>query len=134
MDRTGDGCAVHPIQHRQGLVRELESQHHQGHQHAVAEGQPRLGPGPGRTPTPMAAARCQRSLVLGGPGIGEFGDEGTKVLLGDAGEARMSQGRTDPCWRSHPGMIVWPCSRPHDPAINPSRRPSRTTSLPVVAC
>ena len=128
-DGTGDGCAVDPVQHRQGLVWELEPQHHQRHQHAVAEHQPRLGPGPGRAPTPMAAALGQRGLVLGGPGVGQLGDEGAKVLPRDAGEARMGQGRTDPCWSSHPGMIVEPCSRLHDPTINSAyRAPSRKSS------
>jgi hypothetical protein len=54
----------------------------------------------------MAAALGQRSLVLGDPGIGELGDEVAEVLPGDAGEARVGQGRTDPCWGSHPGMMA----------------------------
>jgi hypothetical protein len=44
----------------------------------------------------MAAAQLQRGLVLGGPKIGQFGDEVAEVLPGGAGEARMGQGRTDP--------------------------------------
>ena len=61
------------------------------------------------------------------------GDELAKVVPGDAGEASMRQGRTDPCWRSHPGMIVRPCSRLHDPHLHDpldQPEPSRTTSYP----
>jgi hypothetical protein len=49
----------------------------------------------------------------------------TMALPGDAGEARMGQGRTDPCWRSHSGMIVRPCSCLHDSSINPIYRAPR---------
>ena len=77
------------------------------------------------------AAVGQRGLVLGGPGVGQLGDELAQVLPGDAGEARMGQGRTDPCWSSHPGMIVRLSSCPHDPRDQPaSRAPSRSMSRP----
>jgi hypothetical protein len=73
----------------------------------------------------------QRGLVLGGAGVGQLGDELAQVLPGDAGEARMGKGRTDPCWSSHPGMIVQPSSCPHDPRDQPaSRAPSRSMSRP----
>jgi hypothetical protein len=39
-DGAGDGGAVDPEQHRQGLVRQLQAQHDQGGQHPVAH--PRL--------------------------------------------------------------------------------------------
>jgi len=103
-------------------------------QHAVAEG-PAVA---WVRPRPHADADGRGALPAqpgaGRSGIGEFGDEGTKVLPGDAGEAGMSQGRTDPCWSSHPDMIVRPCSCTHDSSIIPSRWPVRTTSFHVVAC
>jgi hypothetical protein len=43
VDGAGDGGAIHPVQHRQGLVRELEAQNHEGHQDPVAEDQPVAG-------------------------------------------------------------------------------------------
>jgi hypothetical protein len=125
-DGAGDGRAVHAKQHRQGLVRELQAQVDQGHQHAVAEGQPVVGAGAAGAAAPMATAVGQPGLVLGGPGAGQLGDEVAEVLPGDAGEARMGQGRTDPCWSSHPGMIVRPRSCPHDPLDQPHQ--SRTKS------
>ncbi len=69
-----------------------------------AEGQPVVGVGAGLggATTPMAAAPGQRGLLLSGPGVGHLGDEVAEVLPGDAGEARMGQGRTGSCGRSHP--------------------------------
>jgi hypothetical protein len=122
-DGAGDGGTVHPEQRCQGLVRELESQHDQGHQHTVAQGQPVVGAGVGGTAARLAAAAAQRGLVLGGPRVGHLGDEVAEVLLADAGEARMGQGRTDLRWRSHSGMIVRPCSGLPDPFDQP--HPSR---------
>ena len=46
MDGAGDGGAVHPVQHRQGLVGQLEAQDHQGDQHPVGEDQLVVGPAP----------------------------------------------------------------------------------------
>jgi hypothetical protein len=89
VDGPGDGRAVHAVQHRHRLVRELEAQHYQGDQHAVAEGQPRARPGPGGATAPVAAAGCQHRLVLGGPGVGQLGDQLAEVSPWDAGEARM---------------------------------------------
>jgi hypothetical protein len=130
-DGAGDGGAVDPEQHRQGLVRQLQAQHDQGGQHPVAQDQPLVGAGAGGAAAWVAAAVGQRGLVLGGPGVGQLGDELAQVLPGDAGEARMGQGRTAPCWRSHPGMIVRPSSCPHDPRDQPaSRAPSRSMSRP----
>jgi hypothetical protein len=106
MDRTGDGGAVDPVQHRQGLVRELEPQHHQGRQHAVTQDQPLLGPGPGGPPPRMAASAVQRTLVGGGPGVGQLSDQVAKVFPGQPGKARMGEGRTGPCWFGHPRMIA----------------------------
>ena len=37
-------------------------------------------------------------------GLGQLSDQFAKVAPGDAGEARMGQGRTGPCWSSHLGM------------------------------
>jgi len=78
-----------------------------------------VGAGAGGAAAWVAAAVGQRGLVLGGPGVGQLGDELAQVLPGDAGEARMGKGRTDPCWSSHPGMIVRPSSCRTIPAINP---------------
>ena len=86
--------------------------------HPVAQHQPLVGPAP--------AAR-RRGCRGGGPAwpgagrsrVGQLGDELAQVLPGDAGEARLGYGRTHPGWSSHPGIIVRPCSCPHDPAINP---------------
>jgi hypothetical protein len=86
-DGAGDGGAVDPEQHRQGLVRQLQAQHDQGHQHPVAHGQPLVGPAPAARRR-GAAAVGQCGLVLGGPGVGQFGDELAQVLPGDAGAAR----------------------------------------------
>jgi hypothetical protein len=119
MDGAGDGGAVHAIQHRQGLVRELEAQHHQRRQHPVAEGQPRLGPGTSSTTAPMAAALGEGAFVPRRPGVGQLDDKVAEVLPGEPGKARMGQGRTGPCWRSHPGMIVRPAHVCTIPAIDP---------------
>jgi hypothetical protein len=114
VDGTGDGGAVHPVQHRQGLVGELQAQVHQGDQDPVAKDQPVARSGPLGALPPVPAALLQRVLVDGGPGIGQLGGQLTKVLPGDPGEARMGEGRTSPCWRRHPCMIVRPHSCPHD--------------------
>ena len=104
-----DGGAVDPDQHRQGLVWSWN----RSTTRVTSTRSQKASRGLGPAPLP------QRGLVLGGPGVGQFGDKVTEVLPGDAGEARMGQGRTDPCWSSHPGMIVWPCSCPHDPLDQP---------------
>jgi hypothetical protein len=88
-DGAGDGGAVDPEQYRQGLVRQLQAQHDQGGQHPVAQDQPLVGAGAGGAAAWVAAAVGQRGLVLGGPGVGQLGDELAQVLPGDAGEARM---------------------------------------------
>jgi hypothetical protein len=46
VDRAGDGGAVHPVQHGQGLVGQLKAEDHQGNQDPVAEDQPVAGPAP----------------------------------------------------------------------------------------
>jgi hypothetical protein len=106
VDGASNGGAVHPIQHRQGLVGQLEAQDHQGDQHPVCEDQLVVGPGAGGTPTRVAAALVQGALVGGGPRVGELGEQFGEVLPGDPGEDRMGEGRTGPCWHSHPRMIT----------------------------
>jgi hypothetical protein len=101
MDGAGDGGAVHPGQHRQGVVGQLEAQDHQGGQDPVAEDQLVVGPGAGGTLVRVAAALVQGALVGGGPRVGQFGDQLAQVLPGDPGEDRMGEGRTGPCWRRH---------------------------------
>jgi hypothetical protein len=88
MDRTGDGGAVDPVQHRQGSVRELEPQHHQGRQHAVTQDQPLLGPGPGGPPPRMAASAVQRTLVVGDQIAKVFPDSPVKQGWKRAARAR----------------------------------------------
>jgi len=51
-DRAGDGGAVHAVQHRQGLMWQLEAQADQGDQHPIGEDQPVVGAGSGSTATP----------------------------------------------------------------------------------
>jgi hypothetical protein len=99
---AGDGGAVDPVQHGQGLVGQLEPQDHQGGQHAVAEAQPVVGAGPGGALAWMAPALLKGGLVGGGPRVGQFGGQLAKVLPGDAGEDWMGEGRTGPWWRRHP--------------------------------
>jgi hypothetical protein len=47
VDCAGDGGAVHPVQHCQGLVGQLGPQDYQGDQHPVTEHQPLAGSGAG---------------------------------------------------------------------------------------
>lgn len=56
MDGAGNGGAVHPVQHRQGVVGQLEPQDHQGGQDPVAEDQLVMGAGAGGTLAWAAAA------------------------------------------------------------------------------
>ena len=128
MDRAGDGGVVHPGQHRQGLVGQLEAQDHQGDQHPVTEDQLVVGAGAGGALTWVAAALLEGALVGGGPRVGELDGQVGKVLPGDPGEDRMGHGRTGPCWRRHPRMMpVEPRSRLHAASAisNRSRPPSR---------
>jgi hypothetical protein len=126
-DGAGDGGAVDAEQHPEGLMGQLGAQTDQGRQHPVAEGQPVAWAGAGRPAPGMAPALVEGGLAVGGPGVGQLDDEVAEVLPGDAGEARMGQGRTGPCWRSHSGMIVRPCSCLHDRLNRTStyRAPSR---------
>jgi hypothetical protein len=123
MDGTGDGGAVHPVQHPEGVVGQLEAQDHQGSQDSVGEDQLVVGPGPGGTLAWMAAALVQGALVGGGPRIGQLGDQLPQVLPRQAGEDRMGEGRTGPCWRRHPTRSpVRSVSRPPgDPGHNHPR-------------
>jgi hypothetical protein len=73
-DRAGDGGAVHPVQHRQGLVGQLEPQVDQGDQHPVSEDELVVGTGAGSALARVAAALLQRALVRGGPRAGQLGD------------------------------------------------------------
>jgi pimeloyl-ACP methyl ester carboxylesterase len=79
----------------------------------------------------MAAALVQGALVGGGPRIGQLGDQLAQVLPRQAGEDRMGEGRTGPCWRRHPHMITRAACltrtgrpRPRSPAA-PRRRATR---------
>jgi len=88
-DGAGDGGAVDPEQHRQGLVRQLPPSTIRV---ANTPGRTRPaagGAGAGGAAAWVAAAVDQRGLVLGGPGVGQLGDELAQVLPGDASEARM---------------------------------------------
>jgi hypothetical protein len=102
MDGAGNGGAVHPVQHRQGVVGQLEPQAHQGGQDPVTEDQLVMGPGAGGTLTPVAAALLEGTLVGGGPGVGELGDQVAQVLLRQSGEA--IEGRP---YRCQVGGIRW---------------------------
>jgi hypothetical protein len=92
VDRPGDGRAVHPYStvrvwcgswnRSTTRVASTRSQKASRMMWAGAVG----------APTGMGATLCQRGLVLGGPGVGQLSDEVTKVLPGDAGEARMGPG------------------------------------------
>jgi hypothetical protein len=106
--RAGDGGAVHLVQHRQGLVGQLEAEDHQGDQEPVAKAQAVVGAGAGGAPAWVAAAL----LEGGGPGLGQLDGQLGQVLLVQPGEARMGKGRTSPCWRRHPRMIT-PCGPSH---------------------
>jgi hypothetical protein len=86
-----------PYSTAQGLVRELEAQHHKGHQHPLAEDQPVAGSASFGTPPQVTSALPQRAFVGGSPWAGEFGDQLAKVVPGEPSEARTGQGRTDPC-------------------------------------
>jgi hypothetical protein len=65
--RAGDGGAVHPVQHGQGLVGQLAAQDHQGGQDPVAEGQAVVGSGAGGALAWVAAALLQGAFVGGAP-------------------------------------------------------------------
>jgi hypothetical protein len=106
MDGTGDGGAVHPVQHPEGVVGQSEAQDHRGGQDSVGEDQLVVGPRAGGTLAWIAAALVQGVLVGDGPRIGQLGDQLARVLPRQAGEDRMGQGRTGPCWRRHPHMIT----------------------------
>lgn len=56
MDGAGDGGAVHPAQHRQRLVGQLEAQNHQGDQDPIAEDELMAGAGAGGAAAWVAAA------------------------------------------------------------------------------
>src|SRR6266545_178514 len=106
VDGAGDGGAVHPAQHRQGLVGQLEAQNHQGDQDPIAEDQLMAGAGAGGAAAWVAAAGAQRALVGGGPRVGELGDQVAQVLPRQSGEDRMGEGRTGPWWSRHPRMMT----------------------------
>ena len=132
MDGTGDGGAVHPVQHPEGVVGQLEAQDHQGGQDSVGEDQLVVGPGAGGMLAWMAAALVQGALVGGGPRIGQLGDQLAQVLPRQAGEDRMGEGRTGPCWRRHPHTITHAVyltptgrPRPQSPATPPRRATRR---------
>jgi hypothetical protein len=103
---AGDGGAVHPAQHRQRVVGQLEAQDHQGGQHPVAEDQLVVGAGADGTLTRVAAALLEGALVRGGPRVGELGGQLAQVLPRQPGEDRMLKGRTGPCWSRHPRMMT----------------------------
>jgi len=56
MDGPGDRRAVHPVEHRQGGMRQLEPQDHQGRDDPVDEGQLTVGTGTLGAPTVPATA------------------------------------------------------------------------------
>lgn len=101
VDGAGNGGAVHPVQHRQGLVGQLEPQDHQGGQHPIGEDQLVVGAGTGGTLAWVAAALLEGALVGGGPRVGELGDQLAQVLPRQPSEDRMLKGRTGPCWPRH---------------------------------
>jgi hypothetical protein len=88
----------------------LKAQDYQGDQDPVAEDQPVARPGPDGALARMASTLVQRALVGGGPRAGQLSDQVGEVLPGQPGEDRMGEGRTSPCWRRNPCMIVRPVS------------------------
>jgi hypothetical protein len=85
-DRAGDGGAVDAVQHRQGLVRELEAQDDQGGQDPVDQYQPVVRAGTGGAAARMPAAVVEAGLVGGGPWVGKFDGQVGEVLPGQPGE------------------------------------------------
>jgi len=65
-----------------------------------------VGAGTGGTPTWVAAALLEGGLVGGGPRLGQLDSQLGEVLAGQAGEDRMGEGRTGPCWPGHPRMMT----------------------------
>jgi hypothetical protein len=113
MDGAGDGGAVDPVQHRQGLVGQLQAQDHQGGQDPVTQDEALVGAGAGGALAWVAAALLEGAVVRGSPRAGQFGERLGEVLPGQPGEDRMGEGRTGPCWRRHPRMMtVRPVSCP----------------------
>jgi hypothetical protein len=97
--RAGDGGAVHPVQHGQGLVGQLAAQDHQGGQDPVAECQAVVASGAGGALAWVAAALLQGAFVGGAPRVGQLDGQRGQVLPGDPGEDRMGEGGTGPCRR-----------------------------------
>jgi len=86
MHRAGDGGAVDPIQHRQGLVRQLEAQDHQRDQDPVIKHQAVVRAGTLGTLAWVAAALLEGGLVDSGPGVGQLGGQVGQVLPRQPGE------------------------------------------------
>jgi len=83
----------------------LGAQHDEGDHDPVGEAEPLVGAGTGGPLAVVATALAEHALVGGGPRVGELGDQVGEVLPGDAGEARMGEGRTGPCWLHGPMLV-----------------------------
>ena len=95
--RPGDGGAVHPVKQRQGGVRELEPQHHQGGDDPVGERQLTVrARALSAPPVPATAPLPQPRFLLGCPRAGQFADQLAQAARWQAGADTMRQGRAGP--------------------------------------
>ena len=94
--RPGDRGAVHPVEHRQRGVRELEPQHDQGGDHPVSERQLMIWAGAfGAQPVPPTPGPQPR-LLLRQPRRREFLNQLAQLAAANPGADTMRQGRAGP--------------------------------------
>ena len=84
---------MHPVELRQGGVRELEAQHDQGGDDPIGKHQIMVGAGAFGAEPVAAPAFAQPRLLLGDPRVGQLSNELGQSAPGDTGEDTMRQGR-----------------------------------------
>jgi len=107
----------------------LGAQHDEGDHDPVGEAEPLVGAGTGGPLAVVATALAEHALVGGGPRVGELGDQVGEVLPGDAGEDRMGEGRTGPCWFEHPCMLARAAFSMPNASSRPERPSDSTTAI-----
>ena len=94
--RPGDRGPVHPVEHRQRRVRQLEPQDNQGGDHPVSKRQLMIGPcARGAQPVPPTP-RPQPRLLLRQPHRRQLLDQPAKPAAANSSTDTMRQGRTGP--------------------------------------
>ena len=93
MNRAGDRGPVHPVQLRQGLMRELKAQVNQGGDNPVGERQAVVRASAGGALALVPAALKQPVFPGGGPRHGQFLDEPGQMRAGPPSPNTIRQGR-----------------------------------------